>query len=384
GLAVLATGGWAYVRGRGKKPSDRTDEQSTERDSPAAPTSTAVKERPAPPSWADTLSAPAPPVQDPEQQGPVTETEEPRAEESGTAPAPVEPEPAETTPPPSEDTAPPTTVEPTDAADTTTAEPEAADTTTAEPEPAAADTRVPQETAAPQGSGQPPPRRDPPTTVEPTDAADTTTAEPEAADTTTAEPEPAAADTSVPEETAAPEDSGQPPAVIDRPEAPGDRMVRLRERLSRSGSIGRGILNLLTRGSIDEDTWDEIEETLLLADLGPDATDELMDNLRRRIQVLGTDDVAAVREVLREELLALVDPELDRRVAASRRTASDGTEVPSVLLMVGVNGTGKTTTVGKLARVLVAAERTVVLGAADTFRAAAADQLATWGARVGV
>ncbi len=329
GLAVLATGGWAYVRGRGKKPSDRTDEQSTERDSPAAPTSTAVKERPAPPSWADTLSAPAPPVQDPEQQGPVTETEEPRAEESGTAPAPVEPEPAETTPPPSEDTA-------------------------------------------------------PPTTVEPTDAADTTTAEPEAADTTTAEPEPAAADTSVPEETAAPEDSGQPPAVIDRPEAPGDRMVRLRERLSRSGSIGRGILNLLTRGSIDEDTWDEIEETLLLADLGPDATDELMDNLRRRIQVLGTDDVAAVREVLREELLALVDPELDRRVAASRRTASDGTEVPSVLLMVGVNGTGKTTTVGKLARVLVAAERTVVLGAADTFRAAAADQLATWGARVGV
>src|SRR5699024_6766976 len=161
--------------------------------------STAVKERPAPPSWADTLSAPAPPVQDPEQQGPVTETEEPRAEESGTAPAPVEPELAETTPPPSQATAPPTTGEP------------------------------------------PPPAAAPP-----------------------AEPEPAAAATSAPEETAAPEDSGQPPAVIDRPEAPGDRMVRLRERLSRSGSIGRGILNLLTRGSIDEDTWDEIEETLLL------------------------------------------------------------------------------------------------------------------------
>src|SRR5699024_10427815 len=174
------------------------------------------------------------------------------------------------------------------------------------------------------------------------------------------------------------------PAVSGRPATPGDRLTRLSERLSRPRSIGRGIRNLLTRGSIDEDTWDEIEETLLLADLGPDATDELMDNLRRRIQVLGTDDVAAVREVLREELLALVDPELDRRVAASRRTASDGTEVPSVLLMVGVNGTGKTTTVGKLARVLVAAERTVVLGAADTFRAAAADQLATWGARVGV
>src|SRR5699024_11042763 len=136
-----------------------------------------------------------------------------------------------------------------------------------------------------------------------------------------------------------------------------------RDRLARSGAIGRGILGLLTRGSVDEDTWDEIEETLLLADLGPDATDELLDSLRRRIQVLGTDDPAAVREVLREEIIALIDPELDRRLAASRRDAADGTDLPSVLLMVGVNGTGKTTTVGKLARVLVAAERSVVLGA---------------------
>ena len=175
-----------------------------------------------------------------------------------------------------------------------------------------------------------------------------------------------------------------PGPVIDTPEAPADRMLRLRERLARSGSIGRGILTLLTRGTVDEDTWDEIEETLLLADLGPDATDELMEGLRRRIQVLGTDDPAAVREVLREELVTLVNPDLDRRLAATTRTAPDGTVVPSVILMVGVNGTGKTTTVGKLARVLVAAERTVVLGAADTFRAAAADQLATWGSRVGV
>ena len=173
--------------------------------------------------------------------------------------------------------------------------------------------------------------------------------------------------------------------VLDTPEAPADRMVRLRDRLSRSGAIGRGILGLLTRGgAVDEDTWDEIEETLLLADLGPDATDEMLENLRRRIQILGTDDRAGVREVLREELVGLIDPDLDRRLAASRRDAPDGTEVPSVLLMVGVNGTGKTTTVGKLARVLVAADRTVVLGAADTFRAAAADQLQTWGSRVGV
>src|SRR5699024_9445198 len=117
---------------------------------------------------------------------------------------------------------------------------------------------------------------------------------------------------------------------------------------------------------------------------GPDATDEMLENLRTRIQVLGTDDADAVREALREELVALVNPALDRRLAATRREAPDGTEVPSVLLMVGVNGTGKTTTVGKLARVLVAADRTVVLGAADTFRAAAADQRQTWGSRVGV
>ena len=337
GLAVLATGGWAFVRSRGKKSSDRTDEQSGgEEESSAPSTPTAVKERPAAPSWADTLSAPAPPTQTPAEQteaeGTETATDEPRAEAAQTAPAPVEspaahPGPSRT----DEDSAPPQTPK-----------------SPAVPEHDA-------EGAAPTTQPHPPQEA--------------------------AEPDPASAETSAPGDTAG---ADAAPAVIDTPEAPGDRMVRLRERLSRSGSIGRGILNLLTRSSLDEDTWDEIEETLLLADLGPDATDELMDNLRRRIQVLGTDDAAGMREILREELLALVDPGLDRRLAASRRTAPDDTEVPSVLLMVGVNGTGKTTTVGKLARVLVAAERTVVLGAADTFRAAAADQLATWGARVGV
>jgi fused signal recognition particle receptor len=161
-------------------------------------------------------------------------------------------------------------------------------------------------------------------------------------------------------------------------------MQRLRERLSRSGSLGRGVLALLSSGKIDEDTWDEIEETLLLADLGPTATDELMENLRRRIQVIDTQDPAQIRDVLHGELLTLVDPAMDRRLLATARNAEDGTRVPAVILMVGVNGTGKTTTVGKLARVLVAEERSVVLGAADTFRAAAAEQLTTWGARVGV
>src|SRR5690606_31266503 len=206
-----------------------------------------------------------------------------------------------------------------------------------------------------------------------------------AAPTQTAPPETARAGTAPPAAPAEDATSSAPAGpVIETPEAPESRMLRLRERLSRSGALGRGILTLLTRSTVDEETWDEIEETLLMADLGPAATDEMLENLKRRIQVLGTDDVAAVREVLREELVALVDPDLDRRLAATRRTAEDGTEVPSVLLMVGVNGTGKTTTVGKPARVLVAADRTVVLGAADTFRAAAADQLETWGSRVGV
>ncbi|GAB2539059.1 signal recognition particle-docking protein FtsY [Brachybacterium huguangmaarense] len=171
---------------------------------------------------------------------------------------------------------------------------------------------------------------------------------------------------------------------LETPEPAADRMVRLRDRLSRSGSLGRGLLGMLSRERVDESTWDEVEETLLLADLGPDPTDELLEALRRRMRVLGENSPAAVREVLRDELVALVDPGMDRRLAATAVTAEDGTVVPSTILMVGVNGTGKTTTVGKLARVLVAEGRTVVLGAADTFRAAAADQLETWGSRVGV
>ena len=96
------------------------------------------------------------------------------------------------------------------------------------------------------------------------------------------------------------------------------------------------------------------------------------------MKVEGTRDVASVRAMLTEELLALVDPSMDRSLATARH---DGR--PAVVLVVGVNGTGKTTTTGKLARVLVADGRHVVLGAADTFRAAASDQLQTWGDRVG-
>jgi len=171
--------------------------------------------------------------------------------------------------------------------------------------------------------------------------------------------------------------------VREVPEPVAGRLVRLRERLARSGSpLGTRLLTVLSRDHLTEDDWDEIEETLLLADVGAGPAAELIEHLRERVRVLGVRDTTTVRGLLREQLLALVG-DMDRSLAVSA-TAEDGSQRPAVVLVVGVNGTGKTTTVGKLARVLVAEGRTVVLGAADTFRAAAADQLQTWGARVGV
>ncbi|MFT4008507.1 MAG: signal recognition particle-docking protein FtsY [Nocardioidaceae bacterium] len=173
------------------------------------------------------------------------------------------------------------------------------------------------------------------------------------------------------------EDSALP--TLERPESSASRLVRLRQRLARSqGTLGRGLLALLSRDRIDEDTWEDIEDTLLTADIGVGPTQQLVGRLRERLRIEGG-EAAPVREVLREELLALVDPTLDRSLAVSRHD-----DKPSVVLVVGVNGTGKTTTVGKLSRVLVAEDKSVVLGAADTFRAAAAEQLGTWGERVGV
>ncbi|MEV7615197.1 signal recognition particle-docking protein FtsY [Streptomyces sp. NPDC089799] len=174
-----------------------------------------------------------------------------------------------------------------------------------------------------------------------------------------------------PEAPAAPE--------IEVPEPTAGRLVRLRARLARSqNSLGKGLLTLLSREHLDEDTWEEIEETLLIADVGVKPTQELVDRLRERVKVLGTRTPDELRGLLREELIALIGPDMDRVV----KTES-GLDTPGVVMVVGVNGTGKTTTTGKLARVLVADGRSVVLGAADTFRAAAADQLQTWGERVG-
>ncbi|WP_228069544.1 signal recognition particle-docking protein FtsY [Actinomyces bowdenii] len=242
-----------------------------------------------------------------------------------------------------------------------------------------------------------------------------------------------------------------PAATLERPESIPGRMQRLRARLAGSGGFGKAILSVLSRGDLSETDWEEIEDTLLTSDLGIEVTTALMDQLRTQAKVLDTSDPQAVREVLRAELLALVDPSLDRSLNLERPGApaaqagdpseaealdagaddaddqdsedvqapaeaeepaqdggagavkdagaddaraadrSEGAAAPgaqggpaAAILMVGVNGTGKTTTCGKLARVLVAQDKTVVLGAADTFRAAAAEQLATWGERVGV
>ncbi|GAA4989114.1 signal recognition particle-docking protein FtsY [Kineococcus glutinatus] len=166
----------------------------------------------------------------------------------------------------------------------------------------------------------------------------------------------------------------------ERPEPAAGRLVRLRTRLARSNSaLGQGLLALLSRDTLDESTWEEVEDTLLLADIGVDPATEIVDSLRERVRVLGTRDADQLRALLREELVRVVDPAMDRALRVERHA-----ERPAVVLVVGVNGTGKTTTVGKLARVLVAQDKDVVLGAADTFRAAAADQLQTWGERVGV
>jgi fused signal recognition particle receptor len=175
------------------------------------------------------------------------------------------------------------------------------------------------------------------------------------------------------------------PPVITAPtyETPAPtrgRLTRLRARLARSQSaLGRGLLALLSRDQLGEDDWEEVEDTLLSADLGVRPTQELVDRLRTRLQVEGNGTTERARTVLREELLSIVDPTMDRSLAVRRQAGK-----PAVVLVVGDNGTGKTTTVGRLARVLLADGSSVLLGAADTFRAAAADQLQTWGERVGV
>nr|WP_205834524.1 signal recognition particle-docking protein FtsY [Arthrobacter sp. SF27] len=206
-------------------------------------------------------------------------------------------------------------------------------------------------------------------------------------DTLEAPPAPAEPRVAVPEEElpetdveVADDAAGIETVPVETPAPVEGRLARLRARLIKSNNaLGKGLLALLSRDKIDEDVWDEIEETLLMADLGTEPTMELVDALRDRVKVAGSQDPEHVKAMLREELIKLVDPEMDRSLAVERHA-----DRPSIVMVVGVNGVGKTTTVGKLARVLVAEDKDVLLGAADTFRAAAAEQLATWGQRVGV
>jgi len=170
-------------------------------------------------------------------------------------------------------------------------------------------------------------------------------------------------------------------AVLDleRPPPSAGRLVRLRARLARSqSSVGSALLSLLSRDRLDDETWDEIEEVLITADVGVVPARLMVDDLRTKVKVLGTRGPAEVRALLRAELLGQLGEDTDRTLHVSPHNG-----VPAVVLMVGVNGTGKTTTCGKLARALIGDGQTVLLGAADTFRAAAADQLQTWGERVG-
>ncbi|MFI5521887.1 signal recognition particle-docking protein FtsY [Streptomyces platensis] len=185
-------------------------------------------------------------------------------------------------------------------------------------------------------------------------------------------------------EAPAAEPEAPPAPAIEVPEPTAGRLVRLRARLSRSqNTLGKGLLTLLSREHLDEETWEEIEDTLLTADVGVTPTQELVERLRERVKVLGTRTPEDLRALLREELLTLIGTDADRTVHTANGIGNGGDEIPGVVMVVGVNGTGKTTTTGKLARVLVADGKSVVLGAADTFRAAAADQLQTWGERVG-
>lgn len=158
-------------------------------------------------------------------------------------------------------------------------------------------------------------------------------------------------------------------------------MQRLKARLSKSGNpFGKALFNILAKDQLSEADWEDVEDTLLLADVGAEASEQLVEELRNDARIAGQSDPAEVRAALKDKLLKLVGTDIDRRLNADK----DGANKPSVVIMVGVNGTGKTTTAGKLSRLLVSEGKQVMMGAADTFRAAAADQLETWGARVNV
>jgi fused signal recognition particle receptor len=167
--------------------------------------------------------------------------------------------------------------------------------------------------------------------------------------------------------------------VAEAPQPLAGRMTRLRGRLARSQSgFGSVLLGLLSRDGLDDQGWEEIEDTLVGADLGAAPAAQIVSELRTQVRVGGARGSDQVRTLLRQDLIEQIGADMDRSLHVDRHG-----DRPAVVLMVGVNGTGKTSTCGKLARALIGEGHTVLLGAADTFRAAAADQLETWGQRVG-
>ena len=171
------------------------------------------------------------------------------------------------------------------------------------------------------------------------------------------------------------------PAKTETPESVGSRLTRLKAKLAKSGNpFGKALFDILAKDNLSESDWEDVEDTLLLADVGAEASAQLVDDLKTDARITGKADPAEVRATLKDKLLDLVGRDTDRRLNVEK----PGANRPGVIIMVGVNGTGKTTTAGKLARLFVSEDKQVIMGAADTFRAAAADQLETWGTRVNV
>lgn len=275
--------------------------------------------------------------------------------------------------------------EPTEAGEKTAPATQTADAVSAEPvepvEPVEpAEQAEPAEPAQPEAADQS--AQDETSTAEAEEAAaaadaQTSSAERDLEETPVPTPAPAAEEVEQPQ----PEPEAEPAAAEPREEiAPAvGRLGRMRGRLSRSqNAIGQGLMGILSAGDLDDDAWEEIEDTLIMADLGTKSTLKVTESLREKIAERGVSSEDEARAMLREALIEAGHVEMDRSIKAMPH---DGK--PAVVMVVGVNGTGKTTTTGKLARVLVSLGKKVLLGAADTFRAAAADQLETWGKRVG-
>jgi len=141
-----------------------------------------------------------------------------------------------------------------------------------------------------------------------------------------------------------------------------------------SWSLGSALKGMFSRATIDESTWEDLEDALISADFGPDLTEAIVEELRGKVARFRTTDPADLQRMLRETIEERLAT-LDSTLTLSNR--------PAVVLVVGVNGVGKTTTIGKFAKFLTNYGRSVVVGAADTFRAAAVEQLATWAERGG-